>query len=521
MGLGVAIGGAIGALTIFVMILTYPMVSDSIFEITTARLDISQINDELDKSYFIIDSFNASSGSDNFTFVISEIGNAKLRDFEEFGFFITYHADVLGTKTTLTEKLTYNSSEIFTVEPLPVVFLRPDEDLEKGLWDDIIGGDSDGNLYDEVDEETRNDIDFISSDPLEFNQIDSLRLGFNGTYDPLTTDGHKIRYTYKKDASGGNEVDLTIRLYQGTNQVASWFHNNISDTFSEVTRILSFEQVSSITNYGDLNIGFNATCDSCDNSVPERRSAQISWIEYEVPGGDRIVGDLDASQWSIVQIKNDNQDPGMINSGESAIGFAKLSYPLYEEGILRIVLVTEKGSTGSNVISEVCGVNQFARPDGDVSVGTWIDTVGGDSDGSLYDEIDEEDRSDLDFARSGDLSISGSDTWEASLSDLGDPRSSSDHDVRYSFRKTVGADVVDLDIRLLEGTKEIASWSETGIVTSWTETTQTLSALQADSIENYDDLRLEFTAICLLCVLPNSVEISWAELEIPRCYGGN
>ena len=44
MGLGVAIGGSIGALTIFVVILTYPMVSDNLTEYTEAKTKINQIS---------------------------------------------------------------------------------------------------------------------------------------------------------------------------------------------------------------------------------------------------------------------------------------------------------------------------------------------------------------------------------------------------------------------------------------------------------------------------------------------
>ena len=56
MGLGVAIGGSIGALTIFVVILTYPMVSDNLTEYTEAKTKINQINDDFSKTNFQVQS---------------------------------------------------------------------------------------------------------------------------------------------------------------------------------------------------------------------------------------------------------------------------------------------------------------------------------------------------------------------------------------------------------------------------------------------------------------------------------
>lgn len=174
---------------------------------------------------------------------------------------------------------------------------------------------------------------------------------------------------------------------------------------------------------------------------------------------------------------------------------------------------------GAGVSSES---TQFARPDQDVSIENWDDAVGGDNDNILYDEIDESARNDADYATSGLLSLlDTSETWEAGLTSVIDPQTSSNHIVKYVYRKnTAGGNVIDLTVRLMQGGTTIASWTHTGIGETFTLASQTLSAGQTDSITNYSDLRLRFTGTYSSGVLEDrAVEISWAEFEVPAASG--
>ncbi|TBR12353.1 MAG: hypothetical protein EPO62_00235 [Candidatus Nitrosotenuis sp.] len=169
------------------------------------------------------------------------------------------------------------------------------------------------------------------------------------------------------------------------------------------------------------------------------------------------------------------------------------------------------------------GTAQFARPISDISKGGWTDTVGGDNDGILYDEVNETARSDINYARSASLTLlSPTDTWTAGLSSVIDPQESSNHIVSYVYRKSAAGGVtIDITTRLLQGGTQIASWTHSAVGSSFTLAQQTLTGAQADSITNYSDLRLEFTGTYASGILPlTSADISWANLQVPPTPDG-
>ena len=170
------------------------------------------------------------------------------------------------------------------------------------------------------------------------------------------------------------------------------------------------------------------------------------------------------------------------------------------------------------------GNTQFARPNSDVSKGSWTDTAGGDSDGVLYDEINESVRSDANYARSASLNLISptTDQWTAGLSSVTDPQTSSNHIVSYVYRKnTAGGITIAITTRLMQGGTEIASWTHSDVGSSFTLAQQTLTGVQTDSITNYSNLRLEFTATASgLDLGGRSGDISWAEFQVPPAPGG-
>lgn len=132
-----------------------------------------------------------------------------------------------------------------------------------------------------------------------------------------------------------------------------------------------------------------------------------------------------------------------------------------------------------------------AYPTSDVSDGTWTDQAGGSN---LYAAIDETTPSDADYIKSAELEASGSDVCEVALDALGDAGLSTDHVVRYRYRKQ-GAATMNLSFQLRQGTSTvIASWSHNGIGTDWVDGQYTLSEAEANSITDYSDLRVRITA---------------------------
>src|SRR5574338_160007 len=167
------------------------------------------------------------------------------------------------------------------------------------------------------------------------------------------------------------------------------------------------------------------------------------------------------------------------------------------------------------------GSTQFARPDSDITKDNWDDATGGNNNNVLYDEIDESAQNDADYSTSGPLSLLDTiETWEVGLSNVIDPQSSSNHIVRYAYGKDAsGGAQINLTVYLLQGGTQIASWTHSNIANGFTLATQTLSAAEADSITNYSDLRLRFTATYSSGISARSAQISWAELEVPPATG--
>ena len=131
---------------------------------------------------------------------------------------------------------------------------------------------------------------------------------------------------------------------------------------------------------------------------------------------------------------------------------------------------------------------QYARPNGDISSGSWQASTGSD----LYAMLDETTYNDDDYIYSG--SNPSSDTCEVSLSSITDPASASNHIISYRMYKTDGGGTTGLTFYLMEGATQRATWTESDISGSVSSGSYTLSEAEANSITDYTDLRIRITA---------------------------
>lgn len=157
---------------------------------------------------------------------------------------------------------------------------------------------------------------------------------------------------------------------------------------------------------------------------------------------------------------------------------------------------------------------QFARPDSDISTGSWTGS---------YTAIDEVTASDADFITSDDNT--SPDTFECGLSNVTDPVSSTGHIVRWRWRKeATGGHTINPVVRLMQGATTIASKTVAAFDTAtFTDDSFTLSGAEADSITDYTDLRLQFERAGDTGGSPSGrrfLEVSWAELEVPNVPTG-
>jgi hypothetical protein len=130
----------------------------------------------------------------------------------------------------------------------------------------------------------------------------------------------------------------------------------------------------------------------------------------------------------------------------------------------------------------------YIRPDADVSDGTW---TGQDAGTNLFSYIDESSINDSDYIQS---SLAANDVCRVSLGNLaGGTTLVAPVTISYRYAKS-SSGVADLLVRLMQGTTEIASWTHTGISTTFTTADQILTAPQLAAITNFNNLELEFTA---------------------------
>lgn len=176
-------------------------------------------------------------------------------------------------------------------------------------------------------------------------------------------------------------------------------------------------------------------------------------------------------------------------------------------------------------------VSQFARPAGDVSIGLWERGDGSTTD--LWSHINDDASSpDINVINvdkqvgTGNLSTS----YIGSLSNISDPKTSSGHTIRGRGKLTNMTAGESLTFQLLEGSKlikeKVLTWTllESGDTKSFEET---LTATEANSINNYSTLRVKIIASDVdeatyvvdyfELEVPEivSIQISWAEFEVP------
>jgi hypothetical protein len=131
-----------------------------------------------------------------------------------------------------------------------LLYLRPDADSIDGGWTNETGGSV---LYSSIDESAVNDADYIQSSVNPVVDVAKISLSNPGFG---VTEPAKLRYRYKRDSA--RTADLTVRLLQGTTQIASWTHTGISTSFVTTEQTLTAPQFASITDFDDLYIELTA-----------------------------------------------------------------------------------------------------------------------------------------------------------------------------------------------------------------------------------------------------------------------
>lgn len=156
---------------------------------------------------------------------------------------------------------------------------------------------------------------------------------------------------------------------------------------------------------------------------------------------------------------------------------------------------------------------QFARPDSDIAVNSFLNEFGTTT---LWSSLDEVSPSDTDYV--GSEFIQTQVQFECGLSDITDPASSAGHIIRFQYQIAFfNGSSSGFDVILMQGATPIATASildpSTGV---WLDGSLTLSGAEADAITDYSDLRLrgQFTDWNLDSSMASGY-VSWLEFEVP------
>lgn len=167
------------------------------------------------------------------------------------------------------------------------------------------------------------------------------------------------------------------------------------------------------------------------------------------------------------------------------------------------ILVTDTGDTLVTDIGDMLTTGaqmvETIRPDADSATGTWTNESSGST---LYASIDEVTASDSDYIQSAvDPS---SDICKISLTNPTGNFSAGTLKFRY---KKSGSGTINLRVRLLEGTTQLASFQYDGISATYTDGSEALSGL---SISDPNNLFLEFKADFVSAVYEGPGDIATA-----------
>ena len=142
-------------------------------------------------------------------------------------------------------------------------YARPVADLVKGNWED--NANSSANIYQAIDESALSTADWARSTAAPSNDDFVVQLT-STIQDPLSSAGHILRYTIKKDSSGGAQIDAEVKLcinFVSTGSpgtvISSYSHTNLSaSAWSSQAQTLSAAQADAITAYSSMALWFRA-----------------------------------------------------------------------------------------------------------------------------------------------------------------------------------------------------------------------------------------------------------------------
>ena len=336
------------------------------------------------------------------------------------------------------------------------------------------------NIWNVVDESTRDDADYITESIVNGagSTLLILRL-WNGGASGVTIGAATVatlRFTAKRvvvsGSPAGTEV-IQVKLVSGVTTVKT-----ITQT---VTNTASFDLITTVLSAGELaliNVANNLNVEiSTIGQGDLHLFHDVSWVELDFSGSGTL-------------LTNSNR---LIPSGPLPTCYA--------------------GTLAKGTVISDNGVITM-RPDADIIDGDWLNQAG--SAVNLYQSIDETSLDTTDYIR--DIFAFGA-ACTIGLSNPGYTPTIFDSAVMRVTWAVQGVltDASTLTVRLMQGAVAKAQMSATalGSNTNWQSLTYTLTFSELASISDWNDLRLEFTAVNNLGT-PVDIRVAQAQVDIEQ-----
>lgn len=139
-------------------------------------------------------------------------------------------------------------------------FGRPNTDTTRDNWEEDDG--TIVTIFDQINEASASDVEYIRTVLVPTSDVYVTQL--TSVEDPVSSTGHVVRYRYRKETTGGAQIDLIVQLRQGYvsegvpgTLIATLTHTNVDGTaWNAGSFTLSAAEADAITNYADLYLRF-------------------------------------------------------------------------------------------------------------------------------------------------------------------------------------------------------------------------------------------------------------------------
>jgi len=341
--------------TIFLM-MSIPGFIDKTFSLGGVTSEVSDLEESISKTSMKIESIEAISDSNIVNFTLTNDGNEKLWNYEKFNLIITYDGNVSGTKTRITEDLTFDGSGSFGVGEMEKTFSF-DGSTESWTFSFFCSDPLDGTFTGSFDGGNGNPAGSLLSD-YHKNEGSNMECSsyweWTGSWEDLGVDSGAVVTSTK------GTYDYEV----GLSDVSEWFSgqfllldgscNTIKATLlgngTLQTGTVSWTTRSGLLQSLNQEQSSNPICLRVYGYLSQTLGGLRDW-EYSndnVKLTIRGFGIYSNNGWIIEGILEDIIDPKIINTQETATISSKLSNPIFPNGILAIIISSDEGVTASD-----------------------------------------------------------------------------------------------------------------------------------------------------------------------------